>query len=568
MALSRTFRVSIMLFFSSALFFLELIVGYYANSIALIADSFHMLNDVLSLVIALYAIQLAKKDSVEPSNTYGWQRSEILGALMNAVLLIGLCLTIYIESIQRFFIIVEIEKPILVLLVGSVGLLFNIIGMYLFGEDHVGHSHSHDHSDHHESISKSSVEDPLVLKSKISSNTLNDGSDQTYGSISSAKAHLEQINANSDKKSISFVNLKSPDPSLQSNYLNQSTLRPDNDYPAVTQSAILESAEQMKRISFNIDNSDSKNPHVHSHDHSHSSGGNLNMRGVWLHVFGDCLANVAVISSALFIWLTDFSWKHYADPVISILINTLIVAFTIPLIKSTSFILLQGVPPAVDVVELYSKLRKIPNVFNVHELHVWQLSDSKIIASVHIQIAKSSISDSDDAKSPSSSAVNSTNCPGNVSGADIGELFMKIGKIANGIFHSYGVHSTTIQPEFISDSLGHILPPKKFSNGKEPELLDSENPRPESGSLMVYKNVINTDNNFISSQNTPASANYLDDSEPLLTVDDKALVINHSKDLCLLRCQDGDCADMECCPDPQPKTSNGHPDSKSNGSLV
>ncbi|KAJ2708319.1 Zinc resistance conferring protein, partial [Coemansia spiralis] len=141
--LSRAARVSIMLCLSLIMFFIELVVGVAAGSIALVADSFHMLNDVLGMVIALWAIVVARSEKAVPGNTYGWQRAEILGALTNGVLLLGLCLTIYIDAIQRFIQIEEVKSPRLVVAVGCVGLAFNLLGLVLF-HDH-GHGHSHDH---------------------------------------------------------------------------------------------------------------------------------------------------------------------------------------------------------------------------------------------------------------------------------------------------------------------------------------------------------------------------------------------------------------------------------------
>ncbi len=47
-----------MLCFTSSYFVVEIVVGYLVNSLALIADSFHMLSDVLSMIVALYAIRV------------------------------------------------------------------------------------------------------------------------------------------------------------------------------------------------------------------------------------------------------------------------------------------------------------------------------------------------------------------------------------------------------------------------------------------------------------------------------------------------------------------------------
>ena len=58
MALSRSGRIIILLVLNIVMFLAEIIVGYMTGSLALIADAFHMLSDVLSQIIALYAIRV------------------------------------------------------------------------------------------------------------------------------------------------------------------------------------------------------------------------------------------------------------------------------------------------------------------------------------------------------------------------------------------------------------------------------------------------------------------------------------------------------------------------------
>ena len=67
-----------------------------------------------------------------PKNTFGWQRAEVLGALVNSVFLLALCFTIIVEAIQRFVELEEINDPMLVLIVGGIGLLVNGLGLCLF----------------------------------------------------------------------------------------------------------------------------------------------------------------------------------------------------------------------------------------------------------------------------------------------------------------------------------------------------------------------------------------------------------------------------------------------------
>ncbi|KAG8971980.1 hypothetical protein FRB90_010344, partial [Tulasnella sp. 427] len=144
MALGRSTKITILLVIDLAFFFVELIVGYAVGSLALVADSFHMLNDVMSLIVALYAIKLTKNNVASAEYSYGWHRAEILAALINGVFLLALCFSIFIEAIERFFSVPEVGSPKLVVIVGSLGLASNIIGLFLFHEH--GQDHGHDHS--------------------------------------------------------------------------------------------------------------------------------------------------------------------------------------------------------------------------------------------------------------------------------------------------------------------------------------------------------------------------------------------------------------------------------------
>ncbi|XP_037303171.1 zinc transporter 1-like [Manduca sexta] len=75
-------------------------------------------------------------------NTFGWARAEVLGALVNAVFLVALCFSITVEAVKRFIEIEMIHDARLLVAVGTLGLLLNICGLFLFHE-HSGHGHSH-----------------------------------------------------------------------------------------------------------------------------------------------------------------------------------------------------------------------------------------------------------------------------------------------------------------------------------------------------------------------------------------------------------------------------------------
>merc|ERR1712000_243383 len=133
MGFTKSQRIGILLGIDAVFFLVELVVGYAVHSLALVADSFHMLNDVLSLCVGLWAVRVANTGASK-MYTYGWQRAETLGALINGVFLVALCMSIFLEAIQRFVEPQEVSSPILILVVGCCGLASNLLGMVLLHE--------------------------------------------------------------------------------------------------------------------------------------------------------------------------------------------------------------------------------------------------------------------------------------------------------------------------------------------------------------------------------------------------------------------------------------------------
>nr|AKN21625.1 slc30a-5 [Schmidtea mediterranea] len=136
---SHTLKYGSMIVLVLLYFLVELIVGHMLNSITLIADSFHMLSDFIALIIGIAARRIGKWPK-SSKNTFGWQRAEVVGSLVNTVMLTTLTFTILIKSIQRFIQPEEIEKPHIIFYVGLGGLLVNIIGLIIL-RNHHGHSH-------------------------------------------------------------------------------------------------------------------------------------------------------------------------------------------------------------------------------------------------------------------------------------------------------------------------------------------------------------------------------------------------------------------------------------------
>ncbi|KAJ5900024.1 Zinc/cadmium resistance protein [Penicillium taxi] len=489
MGLSKTNRIIILLVIDSVFFLLELITGYAVHSLALVADSFHMLNDVLSLCVGLWAVKVANSETNSKTYTYGWQRAETLGALVNGVFLVALCMSIFLEATQRLVEVQEVQNPKLVCVVGCFGLLSNIVGLVLFHD--VGHGHSHGHShdhghehshdeedveaghehDHHDhdhsvehthshphstpDLTHTHTEHTIPHRKRRVTETSNRGSRRYSSSAARGLASVEDIYVHpaTMRQDIIAASRSSFDAEMPSDSDSQEVATPTE------RSGLLQHRDRASNytdenadpIKIAIVEEDVHRDHNHSQpkpkgkgSHSHD----LNMRGVFLHVMGDALGNIGVIASALVIWLTDYKWRFYVDPGISLVITVIILTSAIPLCKAASRILLQAVPAGLSIDHIKEDIEGLPGILSSHHLHVWQLSDTKIVASIHIQV--------------------DTDIKGEGS-----QRYMRLAQQVRKCLHAYGIHSATIQPEFSQTEESHAHVQSSSSQTGADELSSS-----------------------------------------------------------------------------------------------
>ncbi len=114
-----------------------------------------------------------------------------------------------------------------------------------------------------------------------------------------------------------------------------------------------------------------------------SAADNLNVKSAYLHVIGDMLASVGVIAGGL---IMLFTGSYIADPIISLLVGLIILRGAYGIIKEGTNILFEGVPSEIDYKEVERDILLTPGVIKMHDLHVWTLSSSNIILTVHVQL--------------------------------------------------------------------------------------------------------------------------------------------------------------------------------------
>ena len=143
--------LKLVLSLTSGFFVVQILIGLYVGSLALISDAGHMLVDVAGLVMALLAISFAQRPAT-PIRTYGFYRAEILASLLNSLFLTILSIFILIEASQRIFQPTEIHGlPIII--VAAIGLGINLLGVRLLSNVKLNDSSSGNiHSDEPQQI--------------------------------------------------------------------------------------------------------------------------------------------------------------------------------------------------------------------------------------------------------------------------------------------------------------------------------------------------------------------------------------------------------------------------------
>lgn len=114
---------------SATMFVAEVIGGLLSGSLALLADAAHLLTDSAGLVIALIAALLASRPATK-QRTFGLRRAEILAAGLNALLLLGIGLSVLVSAIQRWGRPAEISTG-LMFWVAVAGAVVNLVGLVI-----------------------------------------------------------------------------------------------------------------------------------------------------------------------------------------------------------------------------------------------------------------------------------------------------------------------------------------------------------------------------------------------------------------------------------------------------
>lgn len=162
----------------------------------------------------------------------------------------------------------------------------------------------------------------------------------------------------------------------------------------------------------------------------------LNIRGAFLHMFGDTLSTAAVIAGGWAIMLTGQNW---IDPALSFGIGAIILWSSFGIIRETLNILLEGTPRSIDLDVVAQNIAAVEGVNDVHDLHVWSIGSAVHALSCHISIADIPPSES--------------------------EAILR--QVQQSVRQKFHIHHTTIQFEHITCDVAHgcVLPVQNHHPG-------------------------------------------------------------------------------------------------------
>lgn len=318
---------------SLTLMIVEIVGGVLAHSLAIVTDAAHLLSDVSGFAVSLFAVALSQKIPTL-DYTYGYHQAEILGALTSVLIVWAMTGVLLFEAINRFISLEPVDGR-LMLIMAVIGLVVNfaLFGTLHHGHDHgPGHSHSHPHGNSHNH---------------------SHNHDHSHGLGHQHSRERNEVHPHRKSRS-----------STDSGEVT--------GFPARPTSPLQNAVEAASR-----------------------GQSNLALDAAVVHIIGDIVQSLGVLLAAILIVWQPFdigftedglSYWYYADPFCTFLFSILVMATTFRTVSQSVSVLMHRAPEHVDLHDFDAKLREIPGVKCIHDVHVWMVGSRNVIATAHVVV--------------------------------------------------------------------------------------------------------------------------------------------------------------------------------------
>ncbi|KPI89231.1 hypothetical protein ABL78_1654 [Leptomonas seymouri] len=355
--------------FSSVMMLVEAVGGVMSGSLAVLCDAVHMLADVFTVLISLFAAR-ASTWAANDRYSFAWRRAEVIGALVSVFTTWALVVWITISAFERIPTVLlcavdenrtgcEVLETPLMMGLGCFGFAMNVLltSILFCGGVHahshgglLGHDHGHDHGHYH---SHSHTHAHANSYSSFSGYEHDHDLDHDH-EHAHTHAHSDDENGHihvAEEESTGWTRA----------------------------SASLRDSRISTRGSLSVRTSRQSNAEA-------PPQGAMNQRAALLHVFGDCLQALGVIIAAGLTWACN-EWKHHtpstahsyfnlADPLLSLVFGIITISTTKHLARETWQILMERVPPTLSYTAFVDEILLEGAVNEVLDFHIWMVGPS------------------------------------------------------------------------------------------------------------------------------------------------------------------------------------------------
>lgn len=112
---------------------------------------------------------------------------------------------------------------------------------------------------------------------------------------------------------------------------------------------------------------------------------NMNIKSAYVHLLSDSLSSVAVIIGGIFIYYFNIT---VIDPILTFIIGAYVLKEGFEIIKKSTDILMEKTPVQINILKIKKIIEKIPEVDNLHHVHIWQSNDKEFLFEGHVDVKK------------------------------------------------------------------------------------------------------------------------------------------------------------------------------------
>lgn len=310
---------------------LEIAGGWIFNSMALMADGWHMSSHAFALGLTVFAYRMAARYARDRRFAFGTWKMEILGGYTSALLLVGVAVTMLVESVERMINPLPIGYD-QAIATAVLGLAVNLVSAWMLKDDHHHHGHSHGHAHDH-----------------------SHGHDHGH-----SHAHANSVSAGQAAH--------------------------DHDHHA-------HHAADAHAHSSDHRHSDHDHDHAHAtspgHDeHAHGAHADLNLRAAYIHVLTDAATSILAILA-----LFGGKWwgASWLDPLMGIVGAVLVGVWAKGLLRDCALVLLDAEMDNPLTERIARTLTGAAMPVKVQDLHLWRVANDKYACIVALQVASPTV---------------------------------------------------------------------------------------------------------------------------------------------------------------------------------